>query len=282
MKVHLIDGTYELFRSHFGAPKTLSPGGVQVGAVVGMLRSMASLLRQSEVTHVGFAFDTTSESFRNQLFDGYKTGESTEPALWNQIALAERAAEALGMVVWSMVEFEADDALATAAKLYSSDERVTEVVICSSDKDLCQCIRGDSVSTYDRMRKIRYNSDSVVEKFGVQPESIPDYLGLVGDTSDGFPGLKGWGAKSAAAVLAHYHRIENIPDDEGEWPFKMRGAATLAKVLREERESAMLYKDLATLRLDVPISETLDELRWSGVNREQIRDLCAELGMETR
>ncbi len=281
MKVHLIDGTYELFRAHFGAPNALSPAGMEVGATRGLLRSMAALLRQDDVTHVAFAFDTTVESFRNQLFDGYKTGEGMEPELFAQFPLAERAAKALGMTCWSMIEFEADDGLATGAVRYATDPRVDQVRICSPDKDLCQVVRDDTIVTVDRMRERTYNHDAVLEKFGVPPSSIPDYLALVGDAADGIPGLARWGAKSTATVLGHYGRIEDIPDDETLWPFKVRGAASLAKVLREERDAAALYKDLATLRLDVPLEENLDDICWQGADTEALNTLCDELGMST-
>tara|TARA_R110002096_G_scaffold436038_2_gene665824 strand:+ start:91229 stop:92086 length:858 start_codon:yes stop_codon:yes gene_type:complete len=279
MKVHLIDGTYELFRAHFGAPSSTSPSGQEVGATKGLVRSMASLLRKPEVTHIAFAFDTTIESFRNDLFDGYKTGEGMEPLLFAQFELAERAARALGMKTWSMKEFEADDGLATGAVRYAADPRVEQVLICSPDKDLCQVVKGSSIVTCDRMRERIYDHDGVVEKFGVEPESISDYLGLVGDKADGIPGLARWGAKSTAIVLSHYKSIENIPDDETTWPMKVRGATSLAKVLREEREQAMLYKKLATLRLDVPIEESLDDICWHGADTEALSALCEELGM---
>jgi 5'-3' exonuclease len=279
MKVHLIDGTYELFRAHFGAPSAKSPAGQEVGATRGLVRSMAALLRQEDVTHVGFAFDTTIESFRNELFAGYKTGEGMEPELFAQFPLAERAARALGMTTWSMEKFEADDALATAAIRYAKDPRVEEVLICSPDKDLAQVVHDNGIHTYDRMRERIYDRAAVVEKFGIDPESIPDYLGLVGDTADGIPGLARWGAKSTATVLAHYKCIENIPDDENEWDFKVRGAASLAKVLRENRDAALLYKQLATLRLDVPLAEELDAIRWQGPNTTALASLCDELGI---
>ncbi len=279
MKVHLIDGTYELFRAHFGAPSATSPSGQEVGATRGLLRSMAALLRQSDVTHIAFAFDTTIDSFRNALYDGYKTGEGMEPMLFAQFPLAERAARALGMTTWSMVEFEADDGLATGAVRYSADPRVDQVLVCSPDKDLCQIVEDTSIVTCDRMRNKIYDHDGVVEKFGVEPSSIPDFLGLVGDKADGIPGLARWGAKSTATVLAHYGSIESIPDDETTWPLKVRGAASLAKVLREERKEAMLYKKLATLRLDVPLEESLDDICWQGADTEALTALCDELGM---
>jgi 5'-3' exonuclease len=278
MDVHLIDGTYELFRSWFGAPESKSPEGQEVGATRGFLRSMASLLRDDGVTHIGCAFDHCVESFRNELFDGYKTGEGLEPALFAQFPLAERASRALGMVTWPMVEFEADDALAAAAAKLRDHPEVDRVVIASPDKDLCQCVRRDDVVTLDRRREIVLDADGVRAKFGVSPESIPDYLALVGDAADGIPGIPRWGAKSAATVLAAYVHVEAIPDDHEAWNVKVRGAETLASNLRERREDAMLYRRLATLRTDVPIHESLDELRWTGPNRAELEALCAELG----
>jgi 5'-3' exonuclease len=278
MYVHLIDGTYELFRSWFGAPEAKSPRGIEVGATRGFLRSMAAMLRDSSVTHVGCAFDHTVESFRNDLFDGYKTGEGLEPALFAQFALAERASRALGMVTWPMVEFEADDALATAAAKLRDHPEVDRVVIASPDKDLCQCVRMDDVVTLDRRREIVLNEQGVRAKFGVPPKSIPDYLALVGDAADGIPGIPRWGAKSASAVLAAHLHLEAIPDDHEAWNAKVRGAVTLAKNLREHREEAMLYRRLATLRTDVPIGESLDDLRWRGPKRDDLEALCEELG----
>jgi 5'-3' exonuclease len=278
MKVHLIDGTYELFRSWFGAPEARSPTGQEVGATRGFLRSMASMLRDPEVTHLGCAFDQTVESFRNQLFDGYKTGEGLEPELFAQFPLVERASRALGMVTWPMVDFEADDALASAAAKFVGEPQVEQVVICSPDKDLCQCVRSNEVVTLDRRREIALDAAGVREKFGVSPESIPDYLALVGDSADGIPGIARWGAKSAATVLGQLVHLENISDDHQEWGVKVRGAATLAENLREHREDAMLYRRLATLRTDVPITESLNELRWNGPDRPALESLCEELG----
>lgn len=278
MKVHLVDGTYELFRSWFGAPESKSPSGQEVGATRGFLRSMAAMLRDDEVTHVGCAFDHTVESFRNDLFDGYKTGEGLEPELLDQFPLVERASQALGMVTWPMTEFEADDALATAAAKFRDGPGVTQVVICSPDKDLCQCVRGDSVVTYDRRREIVLDEDGVREKFGVSPQSIPDYLALVGDAADGIPGIARWGAKSASIVLSKFVHLENIPDDHEQWNVKVRGAATLARNLAEQRGEAMLYRTLATLRADAPIDEALDDLRWKGPDRPALEALCEDLG----
>lgn len=281
MKVHLIDGTYELFRSWFGAPEATSPSGQEVGATRGFLRSMASMLRDPEVSHLGCAFDQTVESFRNQLFDGYKTGEGLEPELFAQFPLVERASRALGIVTWPMVDFEADDALASAAAKLCGAPGVEQVVICSPDKDLCQCVRSNEVVTLDRRREKILDAEGVRAKFGVSPESIPDYLALVGDAADGIPGIARWGAKSAATVLGKLVHLENIPDDHQDWDVKVRGAATLAENLREHREDAMLYRTLATLRTDVPITESLNELRWNGPDRPALASLCEELGERT-
>jgi 5'-3' exonuclease len=242
---------------------------------------MVSMLRDAEVTHLGCAFDQTVESFRNQLFDGYKTGEGLEPDLFAQFPLVERASRALGMATWPMVEFEADDALASAAAKFVDAPEVEQVVICSPDKDLCQCVRSNEVVTLDRRREIILDAEGVREKFGVSPESIPDYLALVGDAADGIPGIARWGAKSAAAVLGKLVHLEDIPDDHQHWGVKVRGAATLAQNLREHREEAMLYRTLATLRGDVPITESLDELRWTGPDRPALESLCEELGERT-
>lgn len=278
MKVHLIDGTYELFRAHFGAPAAQSSDGTEVGATRGLLRSMASLLRQDDVSHVGFAFDTTIESFRNAMFEGYKSGEGIEPILWAQFPLAERVSRALGMTTWSMTEFEADDALATAALRYVNDPRVEQVVICSPDKDLAQLLSHPKIRTHDRMRKLLYDEAAIKEKFGVTPSAIPDYLALVGDAADGIPGLQRWGAKSTATVLSHFEKLELIPDDESKWPIKVRGAASLARVLRTHRDDAMLYKKLATLRDDVPLVESLNDIEWQGPVLGDLTALCDELG----
>jgi 5'-3' exonuclease len=278
MDVVLVDGTYELFRAWFGAPEARSPSGQEVGATRGFLRSMAAMLRDDAVTHVGCAFDHTVESFRNDLFDGYKTGEGLEPALFAQFPLVERASRALGMVTWPMVEFEADDALGAAAAKFQDHPEVRRVVIASPDKDLCQCVRGDDVVTLDRRRDVILNEEGVRMKFGVSPESIPDYLALVGDAADGIPGIARWGAKSTATVLAQYVHLEAIPDEHADWSVRVRGAATLAANLREGREDAMLYRKLATLRTDAPIPESLDALRWNGPNRAELETLCEEIG----
>jgi 5'-3' exonuclease len=237
---------------------------------------MALLLRDPEVTHVGCAFDHTVESFRNELFEGYKTGKGLEPELLAQFPLAERASEALGMVTWSMVDFEADDALASAAAKLDANPIVEQVVICSPDKDLCQCVRARRVVTLDRRRKIVLDERGVQKKFGVLPESIPDYLALVGDPADGIPGIPRWGAKSAGAVLSKFVHLEAIPSDHETWGVQVRGAAVLCANLSAMQEEARLYRELATLRLDVPIS--VDDMRWRGPDRLALQALCDELG----
>jgi len=276
IKLHLLDGTYELFRHYYGAPKRLGPDGREVGAVQGMLRSFLALLREDGVSHLACAFDTVIESFRNRMFDGYKTGEGIEEPLRQQFPLAERAAAALGLVVWPMREFEADDALATAAHRWA--DAVDQVVLCSPDKDLAQCVRGQRVICLDRRRKVEIDEAEVAARYGVKPSSIPDYLGLVGDSADGIPGLKGWGAKSTGAVLARFEHIEAIPENPNDWGLKVRGAERLAATLMAEREAALLYRRLAVLRTDVPLEEDLDALEWRGARRQDLTALCREIG----
>ena len=280
MRLHLVDGTFELFRAHFGAPGASSPNGMEVGATRGFLRSLLALLREPGVTHVAVAFDHVIESFRNRLYAGYKTGEGLPPELLTQFPLAEQAAQALGVVVWPMVEFEADDAIATAAARWSDAPGVEQVVICSPDKDLMQCVRGERVVALDRIRRKVTDEAGVVEKFGVSPSSIPDLLALVGDDADGIPGVPRWGAKSAGTVLAHYRSLDAIPDAEGEWGVSVRGATALAEQLRQHREEARLYRTLATLRTDVPLAESLDQLQWRGADREALAAFCATTGDE--
>jgi len=279
VQAHLFDGTYELFRSWFGAP----PGeheGREVGATRGFLRSLAGVLRSGKITHGGVAFDHVIESFRNDLFPGYKTGEGLEPRLVAQFPLVERAAAALGLVVWPMVEFEADDAIGTAAHHLAKDSRVEQVRIVSPDKDMCQCVIGTRVVTWDRWKDSIIDEPGVVAKHGVSPESIPDWLGLVGDDADGIPGLPGWGKTSAAKVLTVYKHIEHIPDDHTTWSVSgVRGTDKLAATLRERRNDAMLYKKLATLRVDCPITTDLDALAWRGVDRPALDALCVEIGL---
>lgn len=278
MRIHLVDGTFELFRAHFGAPGAIAPDGREVGATRGLLRSLHALLREDGVTHVAVAFDHVIESFRNRLFPGYKSGEGLPPELVAQFPLAEDAARALGVVVWPMVEFEADDAIATAAARWHDAPGVEQVVICSPDKDLLQCVRGNKVVALDRIRRKVTDEAGVVERFGVSPSSIPDLLALVGDDADGIPGVPRWGAKSASAVLARYATLDAIPDDAAAWEVPVRGAAALAGQLREHRDDARLYKVLATLRIDVPLSEDVDVLRWQGALRGELPSLCASLG----
>ena len=282
MSVHLVDGTYELFRAYFGAPSSRAPDGREVGATKGLMRSLLRLLAEPDVTHVGVAFDSVIESFRNELYAGYKTGEGIDPDLHQQFPLAERATVALGLVSWGMVEFEADDALAAAAHRFHGDERVRQVVICSPDKDLSQCVVAAEVVCRDRLREKTLDEAGVVAKFGVLPESIPDWLALVGDSADGFPGVTRWGSKSAAAVLSHYRHVDRIPDDAASWQVKVRGAAGLAAALASARDEVAVFRQLATLRRDVPLGEGLEALRWQGARRSELEGLCQEIGMGTR
>jgi 5'-3' exonuclease len=278
VQVHLIDGTFELFRAYFAVPKSQNGAGVEVGAARGLLRSFAALVGSGEVTHVACAFDHVIESFRNELFDGYKTGDGIDPDLYSQFGLAERVTRALGIVTWPMIDFEADDAIATACARFVSEPEVTRVVIASPDKDLTQCVLGEKVVCWDRLRNTRLDAAGVVTKFGVAAESIPDYLALVGDTADGIPGIPRWGAKSASSVLAQYRHLENIPSDVGAWSVKVRGAEALSQSLEAMREQSLLYRRLATLRCDVPLLETLDDLRWRGAPEAELTALCEELG----
>jgi 5'-3' exonuclease len=277
MKIHLVDGTYELFRSFYGAPPKKSPQGREVGATRGLLRSLLALITGSGATHLACAFDHVIESFRNDLFPGYKTGEGVDPDLLDQFPLAEEAASALGLVVWPMVEFEADDALASAAARFAPDPAVDQVVICSPDKDLAQLVAGRRVVCWDRRRDIVYDEAAVIEKYGVPPASIPDWLALVGDSADGIPGIPGWGSKSASAVLSRYGHLEAIPADPRQWGLPAGRALQLAENLQSRREAAFLYRRLATLRRDVPLEHSLTDLEWRGA-RERLRDLCEELG----
>ena len=280
MRVHLVDGTYELFRAHYGAPPARGRDGLEVGATRGLLRTLLALLRTRDVTHVACAFDHVIESFRNDLYPGYKTGEGVPEELLAQFPLAERAAHALGVVVWPMVEMEADDALATAAARWADAEGVEQVVICSPDKDLAQCVRGERVVCLDRRRQLVRDEAGVVARFGVAPASIPDWLALVGDSADGYPGIPGWGEKSAAALLARYRHLEAIPPDERAWDVDVRSEERLARSLRERREEAELYRLLARLRTDAPIEEALDDLRWRGARRSELLALGSEIGEE--
>jgi 5'-3' exonuclease len=283
MKVHLVDATFELFRAYYSPGRSLArgPDGRPVNAVRGIIDSMLSLLREPDVTHIAAATDYVIESWRNDLYPGYKSSAGMDPDLLAQFRDAERALRALGITTWPMVEDEADDGLATGTARYIGDPRVEQIVICSVDKDLGQCVQGRRVVLRDRMRRVTYDEDGIRAKFGVGPKSIPDYLALVGDSSDGYPGLPGWGSKSAAAVLQRWIHLEDIPDSPLDWDLALRGASSLAATLRDHRAEAALYKRLATLNRDAAIAESLDELEWRGVHREEFQALCAELGFET-
>lgn len=275
MDVYLIDGTYELFRHFYALPSRRDASGNEVGAVLGVLGSVLAMIRDG-ATHLGVATDHTVESFRNDMYDGYKTGEGIDPELWEQFHPLEEALRALGVVVWPMVEQEADDGLAAAAVKAATVSAVDRVLICTPDKDLAQCVRGDQVVQFDRRRGVMRNAGGVRAKFGVSPESIPDYLALVGDAADGFPGVPRWGAKSASGVLARYEHLEAIPKDESEWAVEIRGAKGLATSLREHWEDALLFRDLATLRTDADVFDNIDELRWRGP-KESFSALCERM-----
>jgi 5'-3' exonuclease len=262
VEAHLVDGTYELFRFYYAQPEHLDPDGIDVGAVRGVVRSMLDLLGEG-ATHVGVATDHIIESFRNDLWPGYKTGAGIDPVLWAQFPILEDALRALGVAVWAEIELEADDALATAAAVGTADPRVERVLICTPDKDLAQCVSDPRVVQLDRRTRSLYDEAGVREKFGVPPGSIPDWLALVGDSADGFPGLPGWGAKSAAAVLARYGTIEQIPERALDWDVEVRGAKRLAGALAEGRAEAELFKVLATLRTDADVG-TVDSWEWRG------------------
>ena len=266
MRVHLVDGTYELFRHFYGAPPLLDASGNERGAVAGVVRSLIGML-EGGATHVGVATDHVIESFRNDLYAGYKTSEGVDPVLLQQFTPLEEGIAALGVTIWPMIEVEADDALAAAAFAAEQDPRVEQVIICTPDKDLGQCVRDDRVVQLDRRSGVVRNEGGVIEAFGVPPSSIPDYLALVGDSADGFPGLPGWGPKSARTVLAEYRTLEKIPGSSSEWKVVVRGAPKLAATLREHWEDAMLFRHLATLRTDVP-RITVDELEYRGPRPE--------------
>ncbi len=263
MEIHLIDGTYELFRHYYALPSARDAGGREVGAVRGVLASILGMIRQG-CTHLAVATDHVIESFRNGLWPGYKTSAGIEPELLAQFPLLEEALSALGVVVWPMVEFEADDALAAGAAIAARDSRVQRVLICTPDKDLAQCVRGTRVVQVNRRARSVCDEAGVVAKFGVAPGSIPDYLALVGDAADGYPGLPGWGAKSAAAVLARFRRLEEIPADWREWHVNAMNPGGLAYTLAEQREQAFLFRRLATLRTDIALFKSVDELEWKG------------------
>ncbi len=278
MKLYLIDGTYELFRSYFGAPPRSAPDGREVGATLGITASTLALLADEGVTHVAAAFDTVIESFRNEVYAGYKSGEGIEEALLSQFLLAERALRAIGVTVWSMYDFETDDALATAAVRWADD--VDQTVVLSPDKDMAQLYGHPKIVGYDRRKGQFIDRKAVVEKFGVEPESIPDYLALVGDAADGFPGLSGWGAKSSATVLSRYGHLENIPLHPSQWDVTVRGGEKLGTTLRLQMGEALLYRFLAQLRRDVPLPDSLQDLEWHGVPRATFETFCDELGFD--
>jgi 5'-3' exonuclease len=261
--VHLIDGTYELFRHYYAMPPAKDADGREVAAVRGVVNSVLGMITAG-ATHVGVATDHVIESFRNRLWRGYKTGAGIDPPLLAQFRLLEEALGALGITVWPMIEFEADDALAAAAEAAARDPRVDRVIVCTPDKDLAQCVRGTRIVQMDRRARTIRDEAGVVARFGVLPASIPDYLALVGDSADGYPGLAGWGAKSAAAVLARYHHLEHIPEDWRTWGVNAASPGRLARVLAESREDVFLFRTLATLRTDVYVFETVDDLRWQG------------------
>jgi 5'-3' exonuclease len=263
MDLHLVDGTYELFRYFFAVPAALDVNGREIGAVRGVLRSVLSMIERG-ATHIGVATDHVVESFRNDLYPGYKTSEGVAAPLLSQFPILEEALEAMGVVVWPMVEYEADDALASAAAKGALDDRVTQVIICTPDKDLGQCVVGRRVVQLDRRRNILRDEAGVVAKFGVQPKSIPDYLAVVGDSADGFPGVLGWGEKAAAQTLSVYLKLEDIPKDWRTWDPSISNARRLSTSLFDSWEDALLFRTLATLRVDAPVFDTVDDLRWQG------------------
>jgi len=263
MDVYLIDGTYELFRHFFALPSATDGKGQEIAAVRGVLTSVLSMI-EGGATHIGVATDHVVESFRNDLYPGYKTSEGVPPELLSQFPILEDALQALGVLVWPMVDYEADDALASAAHTAAQDERVGRVFICTPDKDLGQCVSGTRVVQLDRRRNLVRDEAGVVEKFGVEPQSIPDYLAVVGDSADGFPGIAGWGAKGAASVLSHYGHLEKIPKDWQQWHPSIRKARPLSESLFKAWEDALLFRTLATLRADLPVLETVEHLCWRG------------------
>jgi len=282
MKLHLVDATFELFRAFYSRPARQAPDGRPVNAVQGLIDSMLSLLREDDLTHVAAATDYVIESWRNDVFPGYKSSAGIDRALLAQFRDAERALEALGIPVWAMVEDEADDGIATGVAHFADDPRLEQVIICSVDKDLAQLVEGERIVLRDRMRRVTYDEAGVIEKFGVKPASIPDYLALVGDSSDGYPGLPGWGSKSAAAVLAKFEHLEAIPPSVLDWQIDIRNASRLAATLAEQHEAALLYRTLAILKRDSAIgTAALDELEWRGVPRATFLALCEELGLDT-
>jgi len=275
MDVHLVDGTYELFRHFLAVPAAKDVSSQEIGAVRGVLASVLSMIEQG-ATHLGVATDHVVESFRNDLYPGYKTSEGVDPELLSQFPILEQALEAMGVVVWPMVEFEADDALASAAAKAARQDGVGRVLICTPDKDLGQCVVGTRVVQLDRMRNVERDEAGVVVKFGVSPQSIPDYLAVVGDSADGFPGVSGWGQKAAALVLSRYPHLEDVPKDWQKWDPSIRRARGLAESLFSAWNDALLFRTLATLRLDVPVFDTVEELRWKGP-RSSFEETCVRM-----
>jgi 5'-3' exonuclease len=275
MRVHLIDGTYELFRHHYGVPSGVRETA-KAAATRGVVNSMLQLLAEG-ATHVGVATDHVIESFRNDMWPGYKSSAGMPPELLAQFPLLEEALAALGLAVFPMVDLEADDGLASAAAVATDDERVVQVVICTPDKDLGQCVVGDRVVQLDRRKGVVYDEAGITAKFGVLPTSIPDFLALVGDSSDGYPGLKGWGEKAASAVLRRYEHLEHIPRLGEQWDVDVRGSRTLANTLASEQEAAYLFRDLATLRVDRTLLGSVDELRWKGPT-DAFAEVCERIG----
>ncbi len=275
LDVYLIDGTYELFRHYFALPQAADVNGQEIAAVRGVLTSVLSMIERG-TAYVGVATDHVVESFRNDLYPYYKTSEGVPPELLSQFPILEEALEAMGVFVWPMVEFEADDALAAAASKAAQDDRVEKVVICTPDKDLSQCVVGTRVVQLDRRRDVIRDEEGVIAKFGVKPESIPDYLAVVGDTADGYPGLVGWGAKAAASVLSLYPHLEDIPKEPQQWHASIRNGRKLCATLCDSWSDALLFRTLATLRLDVPVFDTVEDLRWKGP-RPSFEAMCTRI-----
>lgn len=276
MDVHLIDGTYELFRHFYAVPSAKDSIDREIGAVRGVLRSVLSMLEQG-ATHIGVATDHVIESFRNELYGGYKTGDGIDPALLSQFPLLEEALDAMGVTVWPMTEYEADDALASAARKAVQDDLVRQVIICTPDKDLGQCVSGSRIVQLDRRRGIVRDEAAVVTKFGVKPESIPDYLAVLGDSADGFPGIRGWGERAAAQTLSRYPHLEEIPKDWRRWDNSISSARRLSQALFDSWDDALLFRTLATLRFDAPVFQSLEDIRWAGP-RPDFEELCKGMG----
>lgn len=279
MKIHLIDGTYELFRAHFSQPPRLAPDGMPVSAVRGFIQSILSLISSQNVTHIAVAFDSEIPSFRNKMFSSYKDGSTTPQDLRLQFPLAERVVEALGITCWPMLDYEADDILASAAVQFSEDTRVDQIVVCSPDKDLCQIVKDNEIVCLLRKDNFIVNQIEVENKYGFSPSSIPDYLALVGDSADGIPGISRWGAKSTSAIIGRYVTIDMIPNDYRLWDVNVRGASSLGKSLEDSRDKAVFFKKLTTLVKDIPIKESIDTLKWEGADPLLFPKLCEELGI---